>query len=172
MFTYRPSLLSRLSSCIVISTCLQTLDLASAGAATGNINFYGDITQPNACIINVTRDGVLAPNAGSNVLSSKEAGGLSGQARIISFWAYDLSIDPVPFFTTAPPGGNDNVNFSTTFSGQSVLLGRTFAERPGTSPVTLRFGFSVTDIDIHLVASRPDVYPAGDYEAVAIVRCE
>lgn len=149
-----------------------TLVPGSAMAASGNIYFGGDITYNNACVIIVGNPGTLASSVNGDQLSSKLSGGQQGTADIYSIWRYDISVSAPGFFSTAPQGGNDSVNFTASFSGQSLYRGRTFAERPGNDPVRLRTGFSVTRVFVDLVADRPNVFPAGNYATQATVRCE
>lgn len=145
-----------------------------ADAAQGNINFGINIYQPNYCAIVVQNDGTLAADVSGHVLSSKEAGGVSGIATIYSLWSYDISVDAVPFFLAMPTGGDTGVTISSTFSGSAVnARGRTFAERPGNQPVRLRRGYSITQVTVDMAATRVGTpYPAGDYTALSIVRCE
>lgn len=148
------------------------LALANPGVtAQGDIHFGGDITNNSWCAVVVQQAGTLAANSESTILSSKQAGGQAGLARVTSILPYDVSVNPWPHFTSAPSGGNDNVTFEATFSGQSVNRGSTFAERPGDQPVRMNW-FSTTDITVHLTATKPDGFPAGSYATQAVVRCE
>lgn len=115
----------------------------------------------------------MAQNLTETILSSKEAGGVPGMARIYSFEDYWISVDGPTSFSTAPAGGNNNVAFQTLFSGTSFHNGATFAERPGNSPVQLQTGFTVTDVSVSLIATKTvSSFPHGSYSAWTIVRCE
>ncbi|MEZ5811132.1 MAG: hypothetical protein R3D45_06910 [Rhizobiaceae bacterium] len=146
----------------------------AADAANGNINFGINIYEPNLCTIIVRNDGTMTPDVTNQVLSSKEAGGVSGVADVYSWRPYDLQVDAVPFFLAMPPDGDSGVTISSTFSGTALnARGLTFPERPGSSPVRLRRGYSATRITVDMTATRVGSrYPAGDYAALSIVRCE
>lgn len=141
-------------------------------AGQGDINFGGDVTNAASCIIFVTQSGSLAPNVDATQLSSKLPSARAGKAEIWSFNKYDISVSSPTFFDTSPVGGDAGVNFTTTFSGQSLRRGKTFAERSGDNPIKTRKRFGRTEITVNLVADKPDGFPAGDYSAHTIVRCE
>lgn len=145
---------------------------ATAIPSSGTLHFGGNITYSNSCAIVVGAPGTITPNSDSTQLSSKNAGGKQGVADIYSIRRYDISVSSPDFFTNAPPDGNTNTTFTTTFSGESLYRGRSFSERPGDSPVRLRNGYSITRVYVDLEADRADSFPAGDYTAVTIVRCE
>lgn len=146
----------------------------AADAASGNVNFGINIFIPNACFIVVRNDGTLGLDVSRQVLSSKEAGGVSAVADVYSFSNYWLQVDAVPFFLTMPPGGDTGVTISSTFSGTALSpRGRTFAERPGDNRIRLRRRYSATRVNIDMAATRTgSQYPAGDYTALSILRCE
>lgn len=141
-------------------------------AAQDNVQFWGNITNNNACVVVLARQGRLGVSPDLGQLSSKLSGGSSGVADIYSLLRYQISVDGPSFFMTAPGGGSNGVAFTTTYSGSSVLGGVNFAERPGSQQVRLNAGFSITRLNIHLVANRPDSFPGGNYSAIATVRCE
>ena len=141
-------------------------------AAQGDVPFQGSVTEPNACTIIVDQGGTMIPTADATQMSSSFAGGVPGIARIISFANYWISVDAPASFDTAPPDGFTGVTFAATYSGQSIFRGRTFTERPGSSLVRLRGGFSITQVTVNLTATKPDTFPAGNYLAQATVRCE
>lgn len=146
----------------------------AADAASGNVNFGINIYTPNACFIVVRNDGTLGVDATRQVLSSKEAGGVSAVADVYSFSNYWLQVDAVPFFLAMPTGGDSGVTISSTFSGTALNpRGRTFAERPGNNRIRLRRRYSATRVTIDMAANRVgSPYPAGDYTALSILRCE
>lgn len=155
----------------LVSASLLLAAAVPAGSAQGNVYFGGDITTNSWCSVVVQQAGTLAANPESTILGSKQPGGQPGIARVTSILPYDVSVNPWPNFTSAPSGGNDNVTFETTFSGQNVNRGSTFPERPGNQPVRMNW-FSTTDITVHLTATKPDGFPAGSYATQAVVRCE
>lgn len=151
------------------------LAAAPAEAAQNNINFGVNIFINNNCsIVLQGAGGTLGVNANGNQLSSKLSGGAPAVARVTSGRNYWLQADVVPYFTMSPTGGDTGVTYSTTFSGRAInARGRTFAERPGTSPIQLRTGNSIQDITVHYQADRSaGVFPAGNYRGLVILRCE
>ncbi len=146
----------------------------AADAASGNVYFGINIYMPSACFIQVQNDGTLALNGSGQVLSSKQSGGVSAVADVHSFARYWLQVDAVPFFVAMPPGGDNGVTISSTFSGTALnARGLTFPERPGSSRIRLRNGYSATRVTIDMNATRVGSrYPAGDYTALSILRCE
>ncbi len=141
-------------------------------AAQDSVNFLGNITDNNACVITLVQSGQLGVSADTKQLSSKLAGGRPGIAEIASLRNYWISVDGPSFFLTAPGNGNSGVSFATTYSGTNIIRGRSFAEQPGSNAVRLRGGLSVTRVTINLVANRPDNFPGGEYMALTTVRCE
>ena len=163
-------------ACAVIGACLLLAASArqAADAAAGNIYFGVNIYIPNACFIILQNEGTLGLDPSRQVLSSKETGGVSAVAEVHSFSNYWLQVDAVPFFVAMPTGGDTGVTISSTFSGQALnARGRTFAERPGSQRIRLRRQYSATRVTIDMNATRVgSTYPAGDYTALSILRCE
>ncbi len=144
-----------------------------ARSATAGVPFRGSVTTANACTIIIQQNGTFGLSANGRVLSSKLAGGVAGVADIVSGANYFISATTFPFFTQFPPLGNNNTTFQSTFSGQDISRGRTFADQPGTTPVRLRGGNSTTRVNVHLIATRTGTpFPAGNYRGVVVVRCE
>ncbi len=141
-------------------------------AAQDNVQFWGNITTNNPCVVILGRQGQLGVSPDLRQLSSKLPGGLSGMVDVFALRSYDISVDSPTFFMTAPPGGNNGVSFVTTYSGAAVFGSTNFPEQPGSQKVRLKNGFSLTRLNIHLVANRPDSFPGGSYTAVTTVRCE
>jgi hypothetical protein len=137
-----------------------------------NMQFSAEVTPPNACTMILGRDGELGISVDKKTLSSKIAGGLSGIVDVFSFGSFDVTADAPSGFSTAPASGNVGVSMATRFSGIDIFRGRTFSERDGDLPVTLRSGISITRLNIHLIATRPTEFPGGDYTGVVTVRCE
>jgi hypothetical protein len=157
---------------LALAAALAIVRPDAAAAAQANVYFNGNLTTNNPCVILVDQAGTLAANSSATQLSSKLPGGQSGIARVVSLSNYWISVDEVNFFTSSPPNGSDNTTFTALFSGQNIFRGRTFAERPGNSPVRLRNGYSITQLTVNLVVDKPDGFPAGDYDTFTIVRCE
>ncbi len=145
---------------------------ATSKAAQDNVQFWGNITTNNPCVVILGRQGQLGVSPDLRQLSSKIAGGMSGVADIYSLIGYQISVDGPSFFMTAPGGGNTGAAFTTTYSGSNIFRGVTFPEQPGSQQVRLNSGFSITRVNIHLVADRADSFPSGSYTAITTVRCE
>lgn len=142
-------------------------------AATGNVTFEGTIDTNASCAITVQQNGRFGISSDFKSLSSKIAGGQVGIADVLAIGSYDISATTFPTFTAAPSGGTTGTTLQSLFSGTSLLFGVNFAERPGTSPVTLPAGLSYTRVNAHLVASRVgSAFPTGFYQGIVVVRCE
>ena len=172
MKSYFRSRLARLPHVLALGALALCQSANVASTAQGNINFWGNITTNNACVITLVQSGVLGVSTDGRQLSSKIAGGQPGIADIASMRNYDISVDGPSFFMEAPNGGNDEVTFTTTYSGQSINRGRDFAEQPGSNKVKLRGATSTTRVNINLVASKTTGFPGGTYRAITTVRCE
>ena len=143
-----------------------------ASASQGTVNFWGNITTQNACVIRVLEGGTLGANADNTTLSSKIPGGKSASVEVVSLTSYTVSVDGPGFFMKAPGGGSANTTFTTTWSATSISNGLTFGERDGSEGAVLPKRRSHTKLEVNLVAQRPDAFPAGQYMAVTTVRCE
>ncbi|MFK5979012.1 MAG: hypothetical protein QM488_09025 [Rhizobiaceae bacterium] len=157
---------------IVLGTALSCVAVPFANAGQGNVNFGGNVDASSACIIVIRGGGTMTQSATGDQISSKNTGGNHGVADVYSWWNYDISLDAPSFFTSRPTGGDDNVTFTASFSGTSIFRGRSFADQPGSTSVQLRRGPSVTRVQAHLTADRPDAFPSGNYSAYTILRCE
>ncbi len=142
-------------------------------ASAADVNFTAQLSAPNACTINVIRDGDFGISADLKVLSSKLPGGLSAVADVTSQRPYEISAIATNFFTTGPTNASLNTTFESRFSGTDIFRGRTFAERLGTDPVRLRGNLSITRLNVHLIATRTgSTFPSGAYVGNVTVRCE
>jgi type 1 fimbria pilin len=155
-----------------ICACLLAASAPGAGAATGNVVFSGTISAANLCVINVLNDGRFGVRADRRELSSTLTGGFAAVADITSFSNYQLTAIPLPTLTAYPTGGNTGVTLSSTFSGQSILNGRTFGDRPGQNQVRLRNGLGITRINVNMAATRATAFPSGYYQGTVVIRCE
>ena len=165
------SLRKTLPSCALAALAL-CLSAGAASTASGDINFWGNITENNACVVMLVQSGAMGVSTDGRQLSSKIAGGQPGIADIASMRNYYISVDGPSFFMDAPNGGNDAVTFTTTYSGASIHRGRDFPEQPGSTQVRLRGSTSITRVTINLVANKPTAFPGGTYRAITTVRCE
>jgi type 1 fimbria pilin len=162
----------RLARVAALGVFALALSPSAASTAEGTINFWGNITSNNACVITLVQSGALGVSPDRQQLSSKIAGGQPGIAEISSMRNYYISVDGPTFFMDAPSGGNDAVSFVTTYSGTSIHRGRDFPEQPGSTQVRLRGATSTTRVNINLVANNANGFPAGEYRAITTVRCE
>ena len=136
--------------------------------------FFGAFVEPdNRCVIRVQQTGTLVAEPGGNQLSSLLAGGSPGIAEVISRRNYEIWVDAPGFFQSGPAGANDNVTHTAYFAGRALnQRGLDFPMREGSLAVQTPRRRSRTEITVDLVSDRPDPFPAGDYTAVAIIRCE
>lgn len=121
------------------------------------------------CQIVVLQNGSMAQNVGSTKLSSLINPARAGLADVTtSNGSYYLSMDRPTGFSIAPAGGNDDVEFSTQFTGH----GKTnFGLSPGDSRMKLKIG--LTSVEMHLEARKlKGAFKAGQYRATVILRCE
>ena len=143
----------------------------------------GPISFTERCIIEVQQDGTFGTSPNLRVLNSQNFGGSGAQILVTSIKRatgaspgarFRITLEPPSSFTTAPPGGDDNVNWRTRFTGSSVSNGINFGMRNGTNARRLpRAGTSVTQITGHLRARKTSgIFPAGNYRAEALFRCE
>ncbi|MEO0544707.1 MAG: hypothetical protein AAFY99_12910 [Pseudomonadota bacterium] len=122
-----------------------------------------------SCSLLILEDGTLAPNVGNTTLSSKNQRGRAAEVRVSATnSSYSIYIDKPLGFVVAPPGGNDNMQLSVTYSGR----GKTdFLEKPSNESTRIKRGD--TDLKIDLTATRfAGAFPGGDYRAGVTVRCE
>ena len=149
------------------------LSVDKLASAQNDVLFGANVTNNNACFVIIRRNGTFVPNVTSTQLSSRLPGGQSGIADVFAFFPYDISVDTPPFFSSRPIGGDDNVTYSAWYSGQALnARGLNFPTQPGSVVVTPTAFFSFTRLTVDLEADRPDPFPAGNYTAEAIVRCE
>ena len=154
-------------------TVNTTVAIAPTVSATGNVIFGANVTNNALCAIIIRRSGTFAQNVTGTQLSSLLPGGQSGVADVFAVFPYRIWITPPPFFTTRPPGGDDNVTYSTFFSGTALnSRGLNFPSQPGSTPAVPGNFFSYTRLNVGLVADRPDPFPQGAYSTYATVRCE
>jgi hypothetical protein len=150
------------SRLFAVATFLSIIGLASqAPAASQGVQFTSQVSSPTG----ISTD--------KKVLSSKISVGLSAIADITSGSNYNVTAEAPSGFSVGPSDSALNTTFAARFSGIDVFRGRTFAERSGSSAVTLRTGISITRLNVHLIATRTgSQFPSGTYEGTVVVRCE
>ena len=155
-----------------VAAALPVAFANTAYSAQADVPFTGSVTYPNLCAIVVQQDGTMTASPDATQLSSKLAGGVAGVADIYSFRNFWISVDTPSTFITFPPNGDTGVTFGVTYSGTDIFRGRNFAEQPGSNRVRLRGNYSITRVTVNLTATKPGGFPAGDYSAYTVVRCE
>lgn len=141
----------------------------SAAYAQTDVPFGGVVAQRHYCEILVQSPGVLAASVDFLELSSRQAGGVPGSARVTTTnGSYRASIDVPTGFIAYPQDGATGVSYSTLFEGTGATV---FPDTSGATPVKLKRG--VTEIDTHFIATRSgSTFPAGGYSAELVLRCE
>jgi hypothetical protein len=129
----------------------------------------GDPGNKHFCAIVVTQPGSLAASPDNMELSSRQAGGRPGIAQITATnSSFDLTIDPPSGFNLAPSGGATDTSFASTISATGST---SFAEASGAFPMDIKRG--VSQIEANFVATRNgSPFPAGQYSAELVLRCE
>jgi hypothetical protein len=153
------------------TACLFAATSANAQKSDFGVDPYLPAPAANKqfCQIVVNQNGAMAQNVGSTKLTSLINPGQPGMADVTtSNGSYYLSVDRPSGFSNAPPGGSDDVEFSTQFTGHGVT---NFGLSPGDSRVKLKNG--LTNVEIHLEAKKlRGAFKAGHYRATVILRCE
>lgn len=143
-----------------------------AGAVTDNVQFNGTVTH--SCQINVTRQGTMVADAGFQNLDSTLAGGQSGQADVTATGnGFNVSIDVPSSFTTEPAADTTTETFggAYTTSGATTTSGSAVG---GANSGANGLNNGVTAVDINLAAAKggSDVFEAGNYVGIVVLRCE
>ena len=113
--------------------------------------------------------GLMRQNADTTILASTQAGGQSARAQIIATRSsYRASIDAPSGFSFFPNQGNNNTEFSASFSSSGATQ---FLSTPDNVERKIKKGTS--DIKVHMSARRLNgSFPAGNYAATVTLRCE
>lgn len=158
---------------VIAATIFTISGFVQSSAHSANVPFAGSVAERDYCIIVLLSPGALAESTDSQVLSSKEAGGVPGVADVFAGKNKKLSVDAPSSFDTMPVDGDNGVTFETFHSGASIVSGKDYSEFAGTKEVPITGSDSQTRISINLVATRTgDPYPGGSYSATAVLRCE
>jgi len=159
----------------LLAATIGTVSMVPAHSQTapGSVPFRAEIYQVTLCLITVDpQAGIIVPSADSTQLSSQLPGGRPGRVEVRSIRPYEIYVSDPPFFDNAPPGGNVNTTVRSFFSGTSVQNGVNFGPQAGSVRQQLNGGFSITDVEVNVVASKPDGFPPGSYSVFAVIRCE
>lgn len=121
------------------------------------------------CQVIVRQHGALHQNVDATELSSTASMGLAGRAEVsTSNSSYYVGLDTPLGFSMVPNGGNGNVQFKTAFSGSGAT---SFFSTPGENRVKLKRG--KTDLEVNFQAKKlSGSFPAGQYRADVVLRCE
>ena len=143
-----------------------------ASAVTADIPFNGTVTH--TCTINVTGGGIMVADAGFQNLSSLGAGGNAGTAEVVATGnGFDVSIDVPTAFSSEPAADLTGETFAasyTTTGATSVTGSATGGNNSGAE----NLNNGTTNVAVDLTASKAgaDVFEAGAYDAVVVLRCE
>ena len=91
-------------------------------AAQGNVQFGVNITTNNSCVVIIRQGGTLSQNAGGNVLSSLNAGGVAGVADVFSLLDYQVTVDPPPFSSRHHPMPTQEQILKPVFQAQALPM--------------------------------------------------
>ena len=137
--------------------------------------FTATVGQSSSCTIVVNRNGTLVPNGAGTVLSSKLAGGQSGEALVTpQNGIYTVSANHYDIWRSGPePLNAPNTTFQPSHSG--TYRGSTlYGER--TTPIRLRAIRNTIAylMDIDLVATKDPgfSFAQGAYQTEVAVLCE
>lgn len=141
----------------------------NAGQVVNQVFNAAGANSNQSCAILVSKPGTIVSSPDNMTLASNLAGGAPGTADIVtSNGSYSASIDTVTGFSSQPPGGSANTDFSSTYSGTGATA---FAETPGNIPVQLKKG--TTRVEANFIATRTaGPFPAGNYKGELVLRCE
>ena len=159
---------------IAVTTMLLSSSVATT-ALSQSMPFTATVGQSPSCTIVVNRNGTLVPNGAGTILSSKLAGGRSGEALVTpQNGIYTVSANHYNIWRSGPePLIAPNTTFQPSHSG--TYRGRTlYGER--TTPIRLR---AIRNriaylMDIDLVVSKDPgfSFAEGSYQSEVVVLCE
>ncbi len=137
--------------------------------------FTVTVGQSSSCTVVVNRNGTLVPNGAGTILSSKLAGGLSGEALVTpQNGIYTVSANHYDVWRNGPePLNAPNTTFQPSHSG--TYRGRNlYGER--TTPIRLRAirNRIAYQMDIDLVVTKDPgfSFAQGNYQTEVAVLCE
>lgn len=155
-----------MSRVLTVGTTIAAMLFAGdAGAAASSTSFVGTVLS--RCTLTLGTAGVLALSEDGQTLSSELPGGVSAKVALVTTGAeFQLEVDPLNAFASAPPGGQaDQMSMAFSASGASL-----FTEVDASQP--LRLGLGLTNVDVDLTAEKNDgVFPAGLYRSDVVLRC-
>ena len=147
----------------------------SAPALAQSMPFTVTVGQSSSCTVVVNRNGTLVPNGAGTILSSKLAGGLSGEALVTpQNGIYTVSANHYDVWRNGPePLNAPNTTFQPSHSG--TYRGRNlYGER--TTPIRLRAIRNriayLMDIDLVVTKDPGFSFAQGNYQTEVAVLCE
>lgn len=165
----------RTNKSIFTAVLVGLLSLSSTPAFSQSMPFTTTIGQSSSCTIVVNRNGTMVPNGANTVLSSKLAGGESGEALVTpQNGIYTVSANHYGIWRSGPePVTAPNTTFQPSHSG--TYRGRNlYGER--TTPIRLRAINNTIAylMDIDLVATKDPgfSFAEGGYQSEVAVLCE
>jgi len=143
------------------------LVVATQPAQAVEVPFVGTVVS--ACALVVGTPGVFGLNVDGDVLSSKEAGGVSGSVTATATSpTFAVSVASPTTFTSIPSGAEASATFSSSYTTSGATT--TPETNEGTS-TNLNSGITLIGVD--LTAEKVSgIYPAGVYAAPVTVTCE
>lgn len=138
-------------------------------AALVPTNVLAQNNKQSCTIIVENTPGLMRQNADTTILASTQAGGQSARAQInATNSSYRASIDAPSGFSVFPNQGNNNTDFSASFSSSGATQ---FLSTPDNVERKIKKGTS--NIKVHMSARRLNgSFPAGNYAATVTLRCE
>lgn len=143
--------------------------LLACSAVLYPVQGHAKNSKHSCTIIVDNTPGSMRQNADTTILASTQAGGQSARAQIIATnSSYRASIDAPSGFSVFPNQGNNNTDFSASFSSTGATQ---FLSTPDNVERKIKKGTS--DIKVHMSARRLNgSFPAGNYAATVTLRCE
>lgn len=126
-------------------------------------------SRNHACTIIIGAPGSMAPSIARDQMSSQFSGGFPGSASVTATnSSYRLSYDTPAGFSVMPAGNGAPVTFTGSFSGNGAT---NFLDLPSSQDVRLKRGTTQVTLDLD-AAVTGSTFPAGDYRADTVLRCE
>jgi hypothetical protein len=128
------------------------------------------------CTIMIGASGTMKVNSTLDVFGSRQSGGSSASATITAssllctllnlLDCYSVSAPAPASFSSAPGGGDANVNFASVYRLDGAGI-----DTSGSVPQRLTNGTHTIQVDLTATKSS-GIFPAGSYQGAITVRCE
>lgn len=137
-----------------------------AAPVTGTVQFDG-LVLPN-CAITISAPGVLDVAPGGSEMNTATGLGVPARAAIVATGGnFSVSVTPTSTFALAPAGGNAGTTFETKYSSSGATVAVNVL-----SGTPTQLGIGLSNLTINLKATHSSPFPAGVYNAQAVVTCE